>query len=79
MEKLMKSTLAAASCKNVGVVIDEFVFVGLHSLEDFLPLYHAHFTVHCLCRLHAFESLSLVNDRRLDVFVAPSRDGNAAG
>jgi hypothetical protein len=43
----MKSKLfAAASCINVGVVVDEFVFVGLHSLEDFLPLYHAHFTVH---------------------------------
>ena len=75
----MKSTLAAATCKNVGVVIDEFVFVGLHSLEDFLPLYHAHFAVHCLCRLHAFKPLSLVNDRRLDVFAAPSRDGIAAG
>ncbi len=75
----MKSTLAAASCKNVGFVVDEFVFVCFHSLEDFLPLYHAHFTVHCHCRLHAFESLSLVNDRRLNVFAAPSRDGIAAG
>jgi hypothetical protein len=57
----MKSTLfAAALCINVGVVVDEFVFVGLHSLEDFLPLYHAHFTVHCLCRLHAIESLTLI-------------------
>jgi hypothetical protein len=76
----MKSTLAAASCKNVVVVIDEIVFVvGLHSLEDLLPLYHAHFTVHCHCRLHAFESLSLVNDRRLNVFAAPPREGIAAG
>jgi hypothetical protein len=32
----MKSTLATSSCKNVGVVIDEFVFVGLNSAEDFL-------------------------------------------
>jgi hypothetical protein len=32
----MKSTLAAATCKNVGVVVDEFVFVCFHSLEDFL-------------------------------------------
>ena len=54
------------------------MFVGFHSLEDFLPLYHAYFTVHCLCRLHAFKSLSLVNDRRLDVFAAPSCDGIAA-
>jgi hypothetical protein len=30
--------------------------VCFHSLEDFLPLYHAHFTVHCLCRLHALKS-----------------------
>jgi hypothetical protein len=75
----MKSTLAVASCKNVVVAIDQFVFVGLHSLEGFLPLYHAHFTFHCLCRLHAFESLSLVNDRRLDVFAAPPRDDIAAG
>ena len=70
---------AAASCKNVGVVIDEFVFFSLHSVEDFLALHHAHLTVHCLCRLHAFQSLSLVNDGRLDVFTAPSRDGIAAG
>jgi hypothetical protein len=75
----MKSTLAAASPKNVGVVvdIDEFVFVCFHSLEDFFPHYHAHFAVHCLCRL--FKSLSLVNDRRLNVFAAPSCDGVAAG
>lgn len=74
----MKSALAAASCENVGVVIDEFVFVGFHSVEDFFPLHHAHFAIHCLCRLHAFKSISLVNDRRLDVFAAPSRDGFAA-
>ena len=60
----MKSTLAAAPSKNVGVVIDDFVFAGLHSMEDFLPFYNF---------------ADFIHFRRLDVFPAPSRDGIAAG
>jgi hypothetical protein len=33
----MKSTLAAAFCKNIEVVIDEFVFVGFHSTKLSTP------------------------------------------
>jgi hypothetical protein len=75
----MKSTLAAASCIYVGVVIDEFVVSQSSFCGGFLSSLPCTFYSSLSLQTHAFQYLSLVSDRKLDVFTAPSCVGIAAG
>jgi hypothetical protein len=47
--KLMESTLAFARAKDVRIVVDDFVFVLSHAVQNLFPLHHTDFAFgrHC--------------------------------
>ena len=60
----METTFASAESKNVGVVVDDFVWFFLKTSQDFLALLHAQ-SASCGTRgLHASDAVALPNNQR---------------
>ena len=47
--KLMESTLAFARAKDVRIVVDDFVSVFSHAVQNLFSLYHTDFAFGCHC------------------------------
>ena len=58
-KKVVKLAFAFAGAEDVGVIVDDLSFVGLHLLRNSDPFHHTNFALHRTCIFHAEDTVSL--------------------
>ena len=70
--ELMESTPTFAGSKNLRIIINNFLFFCLETMQNLTSFNHADLALHCPHRLHALNLITFPDDLRFHNFFQPS-------